>query len=1571
MDDINYIIDLIVSYGPTALFLLIIFISTLAGLIRGLRKSLILATHAVCSATLCIILFFLLTRSELVDHYLLLMIDSVMGEGYLQNVLGVSGEFETVKQILVQAIPNYLDYGSSISILLEENSAYIYTLVDLVYNIAFAIVLLLVYYVLIFLLYIIYLIFYPERRFKRKKNKAFAKKETDRTYKKHPWFGSLVGLTRGLVAGCIMLSFLGSALYIVAGTGDGEMDEVSFNDPTVEMAYDAYRSIESYGTTGVYKILNTFKDANNQPYYLFVADLIFSGELNVEELQINENIKFREEIGAYTEFAKDGVNLLIKYGGKDITSILDGESSANMDVLVQVMKNEQFQADFETLIKDFDSKTYFINLAFAMVTSIVSHIEMFVEGLDPSIAELAKILFVKGHYSEYIPDEREAIEARSSLKNSKGKEQELEVLPYIPVSKIITREDVLTILNVVTNMITEETEEGETANALTTVKEIVPYLSELSIFQDKRKEEMNPVLGRLYCFVENKYLTNEGYDGITYAEIKNDNISWVDEINSLVSVAMDAIKLYENIYTEEKEVLDIILSVFDKEEENYAENIKLYDNVSETIANSKLLGKVLSSNKMVGVIKTALSSVSENIYLPDDIVFENKYDEDGNLIQTGEIQKVFSSLRILTDEENKGIIDSLFYPEEGTDMFDTLETISNTINNKDENGKSLVDYFLDSHIMHGIISSVLVDLGSTGDMMIYVPKASLEKVNNETVNLIKKHELNDILVALPEIIKEIKPVIEGEDAFAAIDSILENETIDSLLNSGNMIIEGTFSSVILNALSGVSMVKLPKELETVESWLSVNGVNGEFRNILAFVSDSSVDFETLINGEDKMSAIKDLKSEDIDLLLNSQVLHYTISNIISENAVDMGSFKVIVPASAKQKLENDSIPYLVKGVELKTLLEEFISLGLDTETDFSKVLIKFVERFLESEANGNSLLERSGILSASLINFLVNDNSISDFITMPAELEEEVTNTSTKGLDNYNKSYLWYSELPALIFALEEMFNISQKGEDFVLGGEGEDGDLVSQLSDVITSFREPSHIESKKDDYSRLDVIYDSRVMRHNLTNELEKSLTKSGTVSEYTINKAKEDGYIKKIELYAISDCMEIFGIDDLLNFDDQELIYNVKHEITRLNEPREEEKFKGRSGLDIMCDSVIITTLFSEKLDESLVKVVEDDVLTYEKVKVDGIYVKEELKALINGINALNITDMDNIGLHSFNVNEIRNNLSEIYKSNVLGGVFTKIIRDHTGDGYILKDHPYAYIQDSHYNPITIYSYGELETLLSIVPLDKDVEDVSYDDISLKEIKDAIYNEKEETKSYILLSTISYNLIYKESSTLIVPKHTLDLTISDEALYIQPKHIGQMLTALDRLGIDQLNSVGLEFDLTFPSQEHRRDILDSDIMRASFTSMIKEANNDPAQQDLITFSLDNIDEDEDARGKPIIIVKEEELIDLFEALEYFKTSDNSLSIPAINDLDAIRKIFEDEQEANALMDCDIFRYQIVGHIYELVILYNQLPTLDDIEYNTSIEEGYNVSKDTYELRYTATKQETENVVSSLHLM
>ena len=114
---------------------------------------------------------------------------------------------------------------------------------------------------------------------------------------------------------------------------------------------------------------------------------------------------------------------------------------------------------------------------------------------------------------------------------------------------------------------------------------------------------------------------------------------------------------------------------------------------------------------------------------------------------------------------------------------------------------------------------------------------------------------------------------------------------------------------------------------------------------------------------------------------------------------------------------------------------------------------------------------------------------------------------------------------------------------------------------------------------------------------------------------------------------------------------------------------------------------------------------------------------------------------------------------------------------------------------------------------------------------------------------------------------------------------------------------------------------------------------------------------DEDEDVHGNHIMVVCEEELIDLFEALEYFKLSDNSLSIPAIDDINDIISILEDENEAKALFETDIFRYQIVGIIHNLAFILG-------LDYTTAIEEAYNIGKDTFEDRYTSTLEETEGI-------
>ena len=141
MDGINIagIVDGVIKFGPTVLFLVVILFSALVGLIRGFRKSLILAIHALCCATLCIVLFFVFTRSEAADGMLLRLINNIMGgEGALEHALGLNYQCETVKDALVQAVPGLLNSGEAISVVIKENGAYLYTLVDLIYNIVFA-----------------------------------------------------------------------------------------------------------------------------------------------------------------------------------------------------------------------------------------------------------------------------------------------------------------------------------------------------------------------------------------------------------------------------------------------------------------------------------------------------------------------------------------------------------------------------------------------------------------------------------------------------------------------------------------------------------------------------------------------------------------------------------------------------------------------------------------------------------------------------------------------------------------------------------------------------------------------------------------------------------------------------------------------------------------------------------------------------------------------------------------------------------------------------------------------------------------------------------------------------------------------------------------------------------------------------------------------------------------------------------------------------------------------------------------------------------------------------------------
>lgn len=1554
--DLNGIIELVVRWAPTILFTLTLFVATLFGLIRGFRKSLILAIHATVIACLCIGAFFFLINSSKADEMILSITNNILGgPGALQELLNVSKDTSTLKEVLLEYIPTLLNAGDSYLIIIEENNEYLLTLVNVAYRLVFAIVLYIVYLVLVFFMFIIYFFFYPQRRYKRKKKK-------EGNYKKRALLGSAVGFTRGLVAGCIFLSFLGGALYTVSGgTGDEPMVEYSFEDESYNEIYGAYRSISSYGSSGIYKILNTFKDKNDQPYYLFAADLIFSGNLTSEELEINETVKFREEVGTYLGFAKDTINLLIKYGGPEIEQYISNPENADMDGIISIMQLEPFQEEFKALIEDFDSKTYFINLTFSLVTSIINHIDEmpFAESLDESVKELIKILFKKNHYSDYIPDEKEVKNSRKFKKNS----NDAVTLPYINISHLITKDDVSTMFSIVCELLSLEKNDEGNINALDAVKQILPYMEQLSILNGSRKEEFEPVFTRLYCFVENKYLTAPGYEGVRYSDIVNENIGWTDELLSLIDVATNAIEMYQNVYVPESEIFDVILSIFDAQHECYEQNMELYDNISSSICSSKLLGKALSSSGINKMIEDGLKETIPNIYLLDNMKFTNTYDNEGNKIESGELDLLFSSLKILGLPENKKLVTSLFNQDESNPLDDSemLKLLSTALNSKDEKGNDLSVYFSDSKLLRSVLSAFIVDFSKGEEAILYVPNDCLEIVDGAQVNLLKKDQYNQLLDYLPDVIEVASPLLGKEVSLDEIQGLLENEKVKQILNSHNKIIEGTISKMFIDVVGSVEFLTLPNHLNEVDSWLSDDSKTGELNKIIKILTESSIDISSLISEQVDISILSNLSESDFDLLFDSSVMYYSISNIIGGNLLEINDFTIVVPNSCKTTLENDSIDYLISKAELKAIIKEISSFDLSNTSDFSSIIVQFIKKIIETDDGSSSLLDNSKIFSASLINLLATNQDINNFVDIPTPLLNEV---NVIGLENYDETYLWYDELPNLIYSLEEMLDISNK-ESFTF----DENSLTSNFTTLVSSFDQPSNIAKKaSENKTRLDVCYDSLIIKENITTKLEEALScqENPLVDKATVDLAKdEEGYLRKQELYSFSNILDIFDISFDSNMQiDENFKDKVKDELFNLNELRSEEKYQGKTSLDIIYESIIVVSLFSNELDNAIEGLVSTNVLDYGNVKDEnGRYTKQEVSALVDAINVIGIESMDDIATTDFSIKKIKDNIDIIYNSTLIAGVFAKQLKDTMNSTSILNDHPYAYISDN----VDIYHKHEITSLLDILN-DKDVDNISMNDISLDNIRKAIYDQNNllvPTSSYILVATLSNNIFNSidngTDNIVVVPLNSIDV-VNSNLTTIKPEKLAELLYSLKALGITSLddeNGINVtnylylpkqgSFDSENPEADRRETIIASDIMRATITKMIATIENNKTDKQSININLENIETEnasfiKDHKGNEIVVICKEQLEAIFTALDVFVSdpdAQNKLEIASFNSLSDILLV---KDNLDQLYAADPFKYRISNLLSSLSLDSSEQSTYNIV--NQNIENVQTVS-------------------------
>ncbi|MDE6014050.1 MAG: hypothetical protein K2G50_03795, partial [Anaeroplasmataceae bacterium] len=337
-----------------------------------------------------------MVKNKNTDSSMVSFVNNIIGKfssNSIQEMLNVDSSLGTMRDILFTKIVSSMSEESLTYYLVVDNAAYIYTLVDVAYHLILFIVTLLLYLLLIFLFYIIYAIAYPVRRKVKKWNKKFEAGEVKHPYKKKRLLGGLIGTVRSLIIGVIAFSFIGGLLFVLTANEkipsreELREEEVSFDDENFNKIYDYYSYVCELSDTGIFKVLNGIKDTKKTPFYFYISDLVFQGQLTDENLDINEKLYLREELGEYVGFVKDVFLLMVKYTSNEELNRLIGDSSTDekMDILISVFQRDGFSEEFDHIIDNFETKPFIKNLCISSLTSLINHIDLAANGNEKVI----------------------------------------------------------------------------------------------------------------------------------------------------------------------------------------------------------------------------------------------------------------------------------------------------------------------------------------------------------------------------------------------------------------------------------------------------------------------------------------------------------------------------------------------------------------------------------------------------------------------------------------------------------------------------------------------------------------------------------------------------------------------------------------------------------------------------------------------------------------------------------------------------------------------------------------------------------------------------------------------------------------------------------------------------------------------------------------------------------------------------------------------------------------------------------------------------------------------------------
>ncbi len=1145
LNTINKYLPFIIKYIPTLLFVLTITISFLIGLHRGLRKSGFLLLNSIIAFVVVVILYFVLSNKEFFNEKVVEIINNIKGEYYLQNTLEVSHERVKFTDILIEYWLKNNDVN--ISDIIIDSGEYVTALAQAVLRVALACVLYVIYILITSILYVLYKIFFDTKRVRKKHNKRFEKFKEEHVYNMHRLSGGFIGAFRGFVGSLIFLSIIGAPLYLIL-SHDSVSDDVVENIEGYDEEKTLFNEIKQYGNSGIYKVLNSVKDPNDVPYYLFLTDVVFEGAITNSD-GVNENIYFYTDLLKYRKFIDSSCNLIIEYVSDDFyTAINDNDQTKIMDCLTNTFKDQSFQEEFKLIFKSLDKNSYLFELSLSLINSIVANIDVLFEDNEELVDGLS-VLFKEGYTSEY-----ETIDDSNKV--------------TIKFSDLIAVSDLDTILAGFFDFINGyyNTKLSDTEFYLDFVTRLSERLPSLSLFNNS-KENVNKSLRRAYAYVCNRYLDSKDTNvSDTIFSEKYDNVVWTDEIKSLATVVPSAINIYNNklkdVDFNSTDALDLMFSLTDDEV------IDDYTICMNELTNSNVLEVLLNSSKVKTIIADNLNNNFKTFSCPDTI-------------------DVKSTLKILdhiiSSKDNKELLNYMMDNKLSSETYETYKTALETV---------FDDYVIEecknSNLVRAIFTSVLYDNASD---YIYFDDGIFDvDSKGNTIYILDSDETYKILSNASNIFELLYPFINGSDDYSIIDTYITDGRIDTLLDS--YVIEGSISNQFYNNDNISGNLVIPEGLR----YTSISGSSSEIKLIVKAIKKldlkigelKSLTFNTIYN------KIKNFTTSDTEEILESEVIYYNISNKITNESDDIIK-GLIVPSRVKNTSNN-----LIK----KDVLEEFLTniILIYEENIETKEILK---RMLKNNETLFKDSKAKDIFNATYAYMLSNDEDIKSELSaflIPTSLQMLASKEMLTS--NFTPSSAWYMEGYYINASIIDITNCANNDYEFEIT----EDILKNSLKDLVN---ESNTITGN----TKIEVIYNSKVIKYNISKEILDTLKENESVSSEVLNSnliASNDSDIGE-RIISYDDFSNlVYSINGLnIDLDTINTIENIT--LNNLNDTYMNNPISYYVFNCTITRAMISTNIDSILVDEGISKT--NAALEYENGKYIDIYKKNELEFILN--------------------------------------------------------------------------------------------------------------------------------------------------------------------------------------------------------------------------------------------------------------------------------------------------------------------------------------------------------------------